>query len=287
MNVVFHPVSEQTAQETAQNIARLLVGRPDAVGDEKSGCPQMVGENAGGAVVKRRRQFVYFGEQIPENVGFKNASHPSHYGGQTFQSHSGIHPRILELSQPAVFFPVIFVKNEIPDFHALARHSLGGGGSNINFRRRPAGALVSRRTPEIIRALSQYHPVFWNSYFFIPNPVGIIVKRNVPVAFKNGNRQSFGGNPQNAGCEFISPENRRAFEIAAPAEIPRVIAFNRPERKIAEHFKKSQVRFVAHFVNVGGSEAFLDGNGAARAEIARRVQFAGEIPLELLHSRGR
>ena len=57
------------------------------------------------------------------------------------------------------------------------------------------------------------------------------------------------------------------------------------ERKVAEHFEKSQVRGIADFVNVRSAHAFLHRGRIFRAEIFHCVLVAGVISLELLHPR--
>ena len=101
-----------------------------------------------------------------------------------------------------------------------------------------------------------------------PDIGGFIVARAGFVAGKNADGQPFERYAQNFGQKVKRPAYRLFFEIVA-------------QRPVAEHFKESAMRRVAHFLYIARANAYLHVGKSC----ASRVLFAQKIRNERMHSR--
>src|SRR3990167_4198162 len=165
-----------------------------------------------------------------KQVLFKNRRHALRRRRQPLKTHSRINSRPLKFFKRFVRQTIILVKHKIPNLYAVNVY-LGSG---------TAGTFISRGSPKIILAPEFSHIV--NAERF-PNPLGLDIRGHFLVALKHAyviNLQS----------ELIYDKLARVFY--------RFFFKISSERKIAEHLKKSKMRFIPDLVNVRGAETFLD-----------------------------
>jgi hypothetical protein len=108
-----------------------------------------------------------------------------------------------------------------------------------------------------------------NSHGF-PQLIGFHIPRRMPVSGKYGNIQLFLWDPQPFG---------RGQELPAPCNglFPEII----PQGPAAQHLKKCEVAVVSHFIDIHGTNTFLDIGQAG----SFGMLFPKKIGNQRMHSR--
>ena len=108
----------------------------------------------------------------------------------------------------------------------------------MNFGAGTGRALGSGRSPPVITIAIAVNTLDRHTNFVPPNPESLVV---VQV---DSYIEIFRRELKLGGHQFPGESNRIVLEVVANAEV-------------TQHLKKSKVLVVAHFVNIGGAEAFL------------------------------
>ncbi len=150
---------------------------------------------------------------------------------ETLESHAGINAfHFQRLVCPLPSF-IKFIENNVPNFYAIY----------VNFRRRTAGSFFARGSPEIIFAFVLAD--FYVRINTLPNRSGLLIRRNAAlIVAKNGNIIYF--ETQLFGNKIITVLYCLLFPITSKA-------------KITKHFQKSDMRVIAHFIDISSANTFL------------------------------
>ena len=264
------------AQHAAEDVAPPLVGGDDAVGNQKHGGADVVGDHAQRHVGRRGRAAVLhagdladLAHNVADGIHFEQVTHALHDRRQTLQPHAGVDVRVRETGVVAVPVAVELREHDVPDFDeavaVAARTAVGLAAAEfraavkVDFR---AGAAGTRADlPEVVVLAELGNPLARDAG--LDPDFQRLVVLNVHARI-----QARLGDFQHLGQELPRPRNRLLLEII-------------PEGEVAEHFKKRAVaRGFAHVVDVQRAHALLAGGHA----LARGHALALEIGLERRHA---
>ena len=153
------------AQHAAEDVAPPLVGGDDAVGNQKHGGADVVGDHAQRHVGRRGRAAVLhagdladLAHNVADGIHFEQVAHALHDRRQTLQPHAGVDVRVREAGVVAVPVAVELREHDVPDFDkavaVAARTAVGLAAAEfrsavkVDFR---AGAAGTRADlPEVV-----------------------------------------------------------------------------------------------------------------------------------------
>lgn len=153
------------AQHAAEDVAPPLVGGDDAVGNQKHGGADVVGDHAQRHVGRRGRAAVLhagdladLAHNVADGIHFEQVAHALHDRRQTLQPHAGVDVRVREAGVVAVPVAVELREHDVPDFDkavaVAARTAVGLAASRIPVRgqsRFPSrGAGTRADLPEVV-----------------------------------------------------------------------------------------------------------------------------------------
>ena len=273
-------VADGAAHDAALHIAAAFVARDHAVGHQKGGGAQVVGDHAqAGAVQVVAAGFAGGGfDQRVKNVDLVVAVHALQDGGQALQAHAGVHTGRGQRRDRTVFVHLELHEHVVPDldetvavFFGAARRAAGDVRAVVvkDFRARATRAGVGHH-PEVVALVTPAlvvpdadHAVSGQPDFFGPNVVGLV------VFHVHGGQQALFGQLVHIGEQLPRPFQAFTLEVIAKAPI-------------AQHFKESVVaRGVAHVFQVvvfaTGAQAGLYRGGAHVAALVGAQKHVFEL----------
>ena len=218
-------VAEAAANDAAEHVAALLVAGQNAVGDEESGRPGVVGDDAQRRIIQCCRgvgeagRADDLGNQCLEEVVVVVAAAALDDGGDPLQAHAGIDAWRFQRRQRAVRAAVELRKDEIPELGVtvafLVRRTWRAAGDLRaqvveEFRIRAAGAGVAHR-PEVV--LVGHHAAWRQAHGAGPDAPRLVVVR------VHGHPDTVLGELQDIGDELPGPDDGVFLEVVAEAEV--------------------------------------------------------------------
>ena len=282
-------VAHCTAQDAADDIAGLDIGRKLAVGDGEGYGPDMVGNHAHchlglcRFVVAVAAELLDDADEAAEDVGIVVACLALKHHAKAFEAHSGVDVLVREHLQMAVGLAVVLHKDKVPDFDYLVIVGIDEAGSrdtgdflvaaevDVDLAGRSARACVSH-FPEIVVLVAQKDMVL--GHMLEPGAAGLFVK-GCPVlgaSLENGRIELAAVDSVHTRKELPCPVDGLGLEIVA-------------EAPVAEHLEHCVVApVVAHCLEVIVLSADPETLLAVcrTGEYRRRV--AEEYVFELVHS---
>ena len=269
----------RAAHDPAQDIAAAFIGRQHAVGDQKGGGAQMIGDDA--VACPHRAVRIDAGgvgdgaDQGAEQVDLEIGVHALHQGRDALQPHAGVDRRpgqgdalsgrdLLELHE-----------DEVPEFEEAvavlvrtARRAAAQGVALIveDFRTGAARAGFAHR-PEIVARRDANDAVVGKAGDFFPQSERLV------VVVIDGDEQPILGEAEFLGDQAPGKGDRLFLEIISKGEVP-------------EHLEEGVVPggiadVIEIVVLAAGADAFLRGGGADVIPLFR----SREHILERHHSR--
>ena len=242
-------VADGAAHDAALHVAPTFVAGNDAIGHQKRGGAQVVGNHTqAGAGQVCMAGFTGSGSnQLLEQVDLVVAVHVLQDGGQTLQAHAGVHAGRGQRGDGAVLVHLELHEHVVPDldeavtvFFRAARGATGDVIAMVvkDLGARAAGAGVGHH-PEVVRFVAAAlvvadadHAVGGQADLFRPDVVGFIV-----LGIHRG-QQAFFWQLVNLGQQLPGPLQALALEVVA-------------ERPVAQHLEEGVVaRGVTHVLQV-------------------------------------
>ncbi len=272
---------DRPAHDPPQDVAAVLVGGDDAVGEQEGGPARVVGDDPHcprhrvALLVAVAAELLGEADQRPHVVGLvdrgdvlKDRRHP-------VQPHAGVDVAGRQRGHRAVLGEVVAHEDVVPELEeavAVAARPLIVAAElraaiEIQLRARPARPGRAG-LPEVVLAAEADDSLLRNAD---PAPdldrLLVGAEPELLVAAEDGDPDQLGVHPEALGRELPAPGDRLRLEVV-------------PEAPVAEHLEEGQVASgVANLLDVGRAEAFLHVGEARR----RRLFAAEEVGLEGLH----
>ena len=271
-------VAHGAAHDPAQHVAAALVRRQHAVGDQKGGGAQMVGDDAvRGALRPVRIDASEVGDgadQRAKEVDVVVVVHALQDGGDPLEPHAGVDRGARQVDALAARQRLVLHEHQVPDLDEPVAVGVGRAGrtaKNVvamieeDFGARTAGAGVAHR-PEIVAGRDADDALVGQAGDRLPQIEGLIIV----VIDRDG--EPLLGNAEIAGQQ-------------PPGEFDRVVLEVVAEGEVAQHLEEGVVAGgVADVVEVvvlaAGAHALLGGRCADVGPLLD----AGEDVLELNHA---
>ena len=268
------PMTDSTAQDTAQHIAAALIRRQDAIHDHDSHGTSMVGNDLQGNILGLILAILHAGnlgsildngeQQVRLEVGLLVL----HHGSQTLQTAARIDVLMGQGLVLPILSAVILGEHQVPDFQitvAVAAHSAVGGAAaallaqiDVNLGVRAAGTGAD--FPEVVIHL--HDVVLGEARLGLPDFNSLIIigiDRHPKLLL---------GQLHNFCQELPCPGNSLTLEVITKGEV-------------AQHFKVGLVACrTAHILNVASTHTALAGGNPG----ARRLHLAGKERLQGSHT---
>jgi hypothetical protein len=282
-------MADRAPRDAAQHVAAALVAGDDAVGHREGAGADVVGDDlqagrlqvgVGGATGGGHR-LARGQQQVPEEVDLVVAVHLLQHRGQPLQPHAGVHARLGQAVQHAVFGAVELHEDVVPDLDVAvavlvwrprrtARHLRAVVVEDLRARTtRPGVAhhpeVVGHVAPALVVA-DAHDALGRQADVLDPDVVGLV------VLGVDGGPELVGRQPEVPGQQLPGVADRILLEVVAEAEV-------------AQHLEEGVVaRGVAHVFQVvvlaAGADALL---ARRRARVGPLVE-AQEDVLELVHA---
>jgi len=269
------------AHDPAQHVAPPLVGRENAVADEKGGGPGVVGDDPHGDVVLLAvpvalpREPFHLPDDPLEKVGVVVGFHPLHDGADPLEPHAGVDGGLGKRGHGPVGGAVELHEDVVPDLHVavtVAPHgAVGAAAPHLgavvpeDLGAGAAGAGVTHG-PEVVFLAETVDPLPGNPLLVVPDVGGLVVvgvDRHVEVVLVE---------PQLLGEELPGIGDGLLLEVVAEGEV-------------AEHLEEGMVpgstpHVLQVIVLAAGPHAFLGAGGPVVAPVLHTK----EAVLELVHA---
>ena len=278
------PWLDRAAQDPAQDVAAVLVGRHHAVGHQERGRAAVVGQHAqrarGGVVlpVAAPRALLAELDQRAEGVGLVDRRHVLQDRRHPVEPHAGVDVLLRQLGQRAVGVQLVLHEHEVPELQVAL--GVVAGAVVVGAERRAAvqvqlraRAARPRRAglPEVVLA-PEPHDALVGHADRAPALDRLLVgaEAQLLVAAEHGDPDGSGVEAEALGGELPGELRRALLEVVA-------------DREVAEHLEEGEVaRGQPHVLDVGGAKHLLAGGQPPR----RRLLLPAEVGLERLHARG-
>ena len=284
-------VTNGAAANTAKHISAAFVARQNAVSHRERAGTNVVSDH-----LKRRACRIHIGstgffnrffdgcQQVLEEVDIVVAVHVLQNGGNTFQTHTGIHGRLRQLVHHTAFIAVKLHEHEVPNFNVAVAVFIGASRRAAlnfftmvieNFRARTAGTGVAHH-PEVIGhvagafVIADTHDAFsGQTDFFVPNVKSFVI-------FGVDRYPEFFGRKVEVLCqEFPSVFDGVALEVVT-------------ETEVTQHFKECVVTCgVTDVIQVVVLAACADALLSSRCAGIGALIKTEENVLKLIHARVR
>ena len=171
---------------------------------------------------------------------------------------------------------VVLHEDVVPDFNPAFVGGVvlrGGGGAIVrpveNLGVRATWSVSGHGRPPVVLSREKGNTLVGNSEG-APKVGGCIVWSDKVVAFEDSNGEARWGDVEDLGEEFPAPRDGFGLEVVA-------------KTPVAKHFEECVMGFVAYFVKVSHTEAFLEVD---QAFAAGWMRCSGEVGDKWLHSCG-
>ena len=270
--------------EATQDVAAALVRRRDVIGYEERGGAGVLRDHPDGHVLLRVRPVLRAAQGLDllderlEQVGLERVGDALQHLRGALETGAGVDVPLGQRHQGPVLLAVVLLEDEVPDLEipaaALARiavvrrdtrlwaavdEDLAAGAAQPGRARRPEVRVVALR-----EVAEPEHPFRREECQLLrPDVVGLLV---VEV---DGRDERLRVDLELLGEQLPAPGDRFLLPVVADPEV-------------AEHLEEGVViRIESHDVEVGGAEAFLDGDDPLR----RRLLLPEEVRDDRLHAR--
>ena len=275
---------DRPAHDAAQDVAAVLVGRHDAVGDEERQRPRVVGEDPQRALVGvLLRELAAERHERHERVGLEDRVDALLDDRHPLEAEAGVdvarRQRGEALAAVLVRRQVVLREDEVPVLQealVLAAGQVVGGAPlqaaiDVQLAARPARS-ARPGLPEVLRARAQHDPLTRDADRQ-PRLDRLLVgaEAELLVALEDRDPDVVGVEAEAGLRQVPGPLDGLLLEVVA-------------DREVAEHLEERQVaRRVADVLDVGRAKALLDGR---QPRMGRRL-LAAEVRDERMHPRRR
>ena len=285
-------VPDRAAQDAADDVAGLYIGRQLAVGDGEGNGADVVGDDAHGHFhvaafgIFVSGKLFNLADKAGEDIRFVVALLPLHDHAQAFESHAGVDAFGGEGAQVAVGHAVVLHEHEVPDFNHLVVVGVHQGGAgdlgafffaaqvDMDFAAGTAGTRIAH-LPEIVVLVAQQDVVL--RQVAQPRAAGVLVQGGAVgfVALEDGGVEDGSIDLVHLGQQLPCPINGLVFEIVAETPVAQHLEHGMVAAVMSDGFQV--VVFAAHaqaFLCIGCTGKL--GSGVAQEDV-----------LELVHARVR